>query len=244
MNRRGPRLAVAMATLTLVAVGAPAHAQLTVFDPSNFAENVLTAANTLQQINNQIRSLQNQATALDNQAKNLANLPYSSLQQLQQSLQQTQALLAQAQNIAFDVRQVQSAFSTTYAPTLTGLSDQVLINNAQTRWQNSVGAFEDTLKVQAGVVGNLSTAGATLSALVSASQSASGALQAAQAGNQLVALQVQQLSDLTALVAGQSRAQALEQTRQAADEAQGREQFNRFVAPQPYAAQPVQMFDR
>jgi P-type conjugative transfer protein TrbJ len=36
------------------------------------------------------------------------------------------------------------------------------------------------------------------------SQSATGALQAAQAGNQLLALQSQQLSDLTAMMASQS----------------------------------------
>ena len=52
------------------------------FDPNNYAQNVLTAARALQQINNQITSLQNQAQMLINQAKNLANLPFSSLQQL------------------------------------------------------------------------------------------------------------------------------------------------------------------
>ena len=68
-------------------------AQLTVFDPTNYAQNVMTAANTLQQINNQITSLQNEARMLINQARNLANLPYSSLQSLQQSIAQTQQLL-------------------------------------------------------------------------------------------------------------------------------------------------------
>jgi hypothetical protein len=37
----------------------PASAQLVVFDPNNYAQNVLTAARALQQINNQIVSLQN-----------------------------------------------------------------------------------------------------------------------------------------------------------------------------------------
>ena len=57
----------------------PAAAQLIVFDPNNYAQNVLTAARALQQINNQIASLQNQAQMLINQAKNLATLPFSSL---------------------------------------------------------------------------------------------------------------------------------------------------------------------
>jgi len=92
----------------------PASAQLIVFDPNNYAQNVLTAARALQQINNQIVSLQNQAQMLINQAKNLATLPFSSLLQLEQSIQRTQQLLAQAQRIAYDIQQIDRAFSTTY----------------------------------------------------------------------------------------------------------------------------------
>ena len=58
-------------------VSTPASAQFggIVYDPSNYAQNVLTAARSLQQINNQITSLQNQAQSLINQARNLASLP-------------------------------------------------------------------------------------------------------------------------------------------------------------------------
>jgi P-type conjugative transfer protein TrbJ len=65
--------------------------------------------------------------------------------------------------------------------------------------------------------------------LVTASQSATGALQAAQAGNQLLALQSQQLADLTAMLSAQARAQSLEAARQTAAEADGRERFRRFI---------------
>ena len=83
--------------------------------------------------------------------------------------------------------------------------------------------------MQAGVVGNIDGARTTMDGLVSASQSATGALQAAQAGNQLLALQSQQLADLTALLAAQGRAQALDSARHAAVEAEGRERFRRFM---------------
>jgi len=69
-----------------------------------------------------------------------------------------------------------------------------------------------------------------LGTLVGASQSSTGALQAAQAGNQLLALQSQQIADLTALLAAQGRAQALEAARDAAAEEEGRVRFNRFMA--------------
>jgi P-type conjugative transfer protein TrbJ len=229
--------------LSIASVLAPASAQIVVFDPNNYAQNVLTAARALQQINNQITSLQNQAKMLINQARNLASLPYSSLQQIQQSIQRTQQLLAQAQRIAYDVQQIDRAFSTTYAPVSASTSSQTLISNAQARWQTSVAALQDALRVQAGVVGNLDTNRTQMSALVTSSQSATGALQATQAGNQLVALQAQQLADLTATVAAQGRAASLEAAQRTAAQEQGREQLRRFLTPGVgYQSTSVQMF--
>jgi P-type conjugative transfer protein TrbJ len=229
--------------LSIASVLAPVSAQVVVFDPNNYAQNVLTAARALQQINNQITSLQNQAQMLINQARNLTSLPYSSLQQIQQSIQRTQQLLAQAQRIAYDVQQIDRAFSTTYAPVSASTSSQTLISNAQARWQTSVTALQDALRVQAGVVGNLDTNRTQMSALVTSSQSATGALQATQAGNQLVALQAQQLADLTATVAAQGRAASLEAAQRTAAQDQGREQLRRFLTPGVgYQSTSVQMF--
>jgi conjugal transfer/entry exclusion protein len=61
-------------------------------------------------------SLQNRSPDADQSGANLASLPYSSLQQLQQSIGRTRQLAGQAQNIAYDVQQIDQAFSTTYAP--------------------------------------------------------------------------------------------------------------------------------
>jgi P-type conjugative transfer protein TrbJ len=229
--------------IAIVGAVSSTSAQLIVFDPNNYAQNVLTAARELQQINNQITSLQNQAQMLINQARNLASLPYSSLQQLERSILRTQQLLAQTQRIAYDIKQIDQAFSTTYAPTSMSTSDQALIANAQTRWQNSVAALQDALRVQATVVGNLDTNRTQMSALIGASQGASGALQASQAGNQLLALQAQQLADLIAAVAAQGRAQNIETAQRVGAQDQGREQLRRFLAPgRGYQPSSVQMF--
>jgi type IV secretion system protein TrbJ len=180
---------------------------------------------------------------LINQAKNLANLPFSSLRQLQLSIQRTQQLLSQAQRIAYDIGQVDRAFSTTYAPASAGTSSQALIANAQTRWQTSLAALQDALRVHAGIVANLDTNRTQMSALVTSSQSATGALQAAQAGNQLAALQAQQLADLTAAVAAQGRAESLEAAQRTSAQDQGREQLRRFLTPGVgYQSTTVQMF--
>ncbi|MGN6142395.1 MAG: P-type conjugative transfer protein TrbJ, partial [Mesorhizobium sp.] len=92
MIRHSCSRAILMAATMLAApialspmLATPAHA-LIVFDPSNYAQNVIQAARALEQITHQITSLQNEAQMLINQARNLASLPFSSLQQLQQSV--------------------------------------------------------------------------------------------------------------------------------------------------------------
>jgi P-type conjugative transfer protein TrbJ len=225
----------------------PAHALFgfgdIVFDPSNYAENILQAARALEQINNQIQSLQNEAQMLINQARNLTSLPYSSLQQLQQSVARTQQLLGEAQRIAFDVQQVDQIFSQQYGNIDLSQTDQQLVDQARGRWENTVGALQDAMRVQAGVVGNIDIQRAELAALVGASQTATGALQATQAGNQLLALQAGQLADLTALLAANGRAEALSAAEQAAAAEQGREQRRRFLEPgDGYRPGDAQMF--
>jgi type IV secretion system protein TrbJ len=122
-------------------------------------------------------------------------------------------------------------------------SDQSLVDNAKARWEDSVAAFQDALRLQAGVVGNIDGSRDAMDTLVGASQSASGALQAAQAGNQLLALQARQLTDLAALVAAQGRAQSLDAAQRAAAQDQAREQFRRFLRPGTgYQPGPVTMF--
>jgi P-type conjugative transfer protein TrbJ len=237
MTFRRSRAVVAAAAIlstpiiSSVALAPPVHAWRVVFDPSNYAQNVLTAARTLEQINNQIVQLQNEAQMLINQARNLASLPYSALQQLQQSVQRTQQLLQEAQNIAFDVQQIDQLFQQQYGNIDLSATEQQLVTGARSRWQNTVGGLQDALRVQAGVVGNIETNRTQMSALIGQSQGATGALQTAQAGNQLLALQAQQLSDLTAVVAANGRAIALTEAERTAAAEQGRIQRQRFLTP-------------
>ncbi|MCH8684431.1 P-type conjugative transfer protein TrbJ [Pedomonas mirosovicensis] len=238
MKLRVPRAAFAAAILAAPlsispVLIAPASAQWIVYDPTNYAQNLLSATRALQQINNQITSLQNEAQMLINQARNLTSLPFSSLQQLQQSVQRTQQLLSQAQGIAYNVQNIDRAFQTNYGAGSASMSasDQQLIAQAKERWNNTVSGLQDAMRVQAGVVGNIDTNRTQMSALVGQSQGATGALQATQAGNQLLALQAQQLADLTAVVSANGRAQALAEAERSAAAEQGREQRRRFLTP-------------
>ena len=246
MMRRPTRCAVLIgaAAIAFVIMSAPACGQMVVYDPSNYAQNVLQAARALQQISNQVTSLQNQTQMLLNQARNLASLPVSSLRAIDRSISRTQQLLNQAQRIAYDINQIDQAFGRSYPQTYAGsTSSQQLVGDAQARWQNSLAAYQDALRVQAGVVQALDTSRAETNGLISSSQSAVGILQASQAGNQLIALQTRQLVDLTALIAAQSRAQSLDGARLTANHEQARVQLNQFLTTRRgYQPQPVQMF--
>ncbi|WP_341992469.1 P-type conjugative transfer protein TrbJ [Azorhizobium sp. AG788] len=224
-------VALLTAPLALAPVLSPPAQALTVYDPWNYAENMMSAARALEQINNQITSLQNEAQMLINQARNLASLPHSSLQQIQQSVQRTQQLLGQAQSIAFDVGQIDQAFQQRYGNIPLSASDADLVAGARSRWQTTVGGLQDALRVQAGVVGNVDANRAEMATLVGQSQGATGALQATQAGNQLLALQSQQLSDLIAVMSANGRATALSEAERATAAEQGREQRRRFLTP-------------
>lgn len=240
---RFPVLLAGAAGLAML-MAAPASAQLTVYDPTNYSQNLLSAARALQQINNQITSLQNEASMLLGQARNLTSLPTSTLSQIQQSMDRTRQLIGEAQQIAYNVRDIDRVFDQRYpAGSLSGTSNETLVTNAEDRWRDAVGSFQDALRTQATVVTNLGDTRREIDTLVGASQDATGALQAAQAGNQLVALQTRQLADLTALVAAQGRAAGIAAARAAADEAQGRERSRRFIGTRSeYTPQRVDLF--
>ena len=102
------RLALSLAIA--LGLSQPAAA-FTVFDPSNFAQNLLTAIRTLEQINNQIRQLQNEAQMLSNDAKNLSGLDYNASAQLRSTLATTARLIQQAQGVAYEVSQADATLS-------------------------------------------------------------------------------------------------------------------------------------
>jgi P-type conjugative transfer protein TrbJ len=189
----------------------PARAQFTVFDPSNYSQNILTAARMLQQINNQITMLQNQAQSLINQARNLTTIGFPELQAITQTIQQIDQLMGQAQGIQFRVaaldQQFQSMFPTSFNQALTG---NQRITQARARLDTSMAAYKQTMTVQAQVVENIAADEATLSGIVQRSQGSQGALQAQQATNQLLALVAKQQFQLQTLIAAQFRADALE----------------------------------
>lgn len=218
-----------MVTTAVIVPVAPAHA-IVVFDPSNYAQNVLTAARTLQQINNQIQALQNQASMLTNMAKHLQRLDFSSLTQITRSMQRIGTLMNQADGIAFDLASTDEALRQQFPAVFdTALSTNEIVTQARARFQASMQGYRQTMRVQAQVVENIGADAELLGELVTQSQSATGSLQATQATNQLIALSTKQQFQIQQMMAAQYRADALERARQQQAMEAARERTKRFI---------------
>lgn len=217
-------------TAPLALTASAAEAQIAVFDPHNYSQNLLTAARSLQQINNQIQSLQNQATMLLNQAKNLAKVDFPELQAVNANIQQIDRLMTQAQGIDFNVTGLDEQFRRLF-PNDTGqalgMSEEVAA--ARSRLAAAMSAYRQTMSVQAQVAENVKADSGLLNALVTRSQGADGALQVAQTTNQLLALSTQQQLQIENLMAAQYRATATEAARRAQAEIDGRLATKKFL---------------
>lgn len=252
-KKKGAGLAAALmlsAGVASIAPG-PARAQWVVYDPTNFSQNVLTAARTLQQINNQIQSLQHEATmilnqgqSLVNQGKNLASLATSPLSALQADLARTQALIAQAQGLATQITQLDQQFRQQYPSGYgAGTSANTTVADARTQWTNSLEALHTTLQMQGQVNASITADQGTLASIVGSSQGAVGILQATQATNQLLALMAKQTMQSQQLRIAQDRATALEQSRLLEADEQGRANRQRFQGTGvAYTPAPVQVY--
>lgn len=214
----------------LTVPGTPAQAQLKVFDPTNYTQNLLSAARALQQINNQIQSLQNEAKMLLDMEKHLQKIDFPQLQALQQNLQQIDRLMGQAQGIDFRVDQLDDKFRQMFPRDFDRLlKTDTRVREARGRLANSMDAFRHTMGVQAQVVENVRDDAEALSAIVARSQGAQGGLQAQQATNQLLALTAKQQFQLQQMMAAQFRSEAVEQARRVQESEEARAATRRFL---------------
>lgn len=207
-----------------------ASAQISVFDPSNYTQNLLTAARTLQQINNQIQSLQNEAQMLINQSKNLSRIDFPQLDGLRERLAQIDRLMGQAQGIDFRIDQLDERFRQLYPQDFgqTVRRDQ-RVARARDQLDTAMSAFRQTMGVQNSIVDNVRGDSQALAEIMARSQGAEGSLQAAQATNQLLALATKQQLQIQTMMAAQFRAESIEQARRGQIEREARESTRRFL---------------
>ena len=223
-------LGMGMGVVTMTAT--PANAQFggVVFDPSNYAQNILTAARTLQSVNQQIQQLQNEAQMLVHMGKNLTRIDFPQLEALKQKLAEIDWLMGRAQAIDFRVDHLDDKFQALFPQDFSSaLRTDARVRDARARLDASMGAFRKTMTVQAQVVENIHTDTEALADIVARSQGAEGSLQAQQATNQLLALTAKQQFQLQHMMAAQFRSEAIEQTRRATQAAEARAATKKFL---------------
>lgn len=210
--------------------GASPSSAITVFDPSNYQQNLLSAARALEQINNQIRSLQNQAEVLLRMDQNLASLGTTISPDLQRTLADIQTQIQAGQGIAMRLQETQGSYDEIFPGQVSAaLSSDDVLRNAKTRWEEEYAAFRRSALVQGQIADSIDIDTRLLGDALASSRNAVGALEAAQAGNELTGLNVKQSLALQGLVAAQARAETLTRARDLATEEEARQRFKSFV---------------
>ena len=230
------RMALALAAGTALSVAgsfvlaaAPAEA-IPVFDPTNYAQNLLQAARALEQMNNQIASLQNEAAMLRNMGRNLERIDFPQLERVTSAMKRIDGLMGQVHGIDFRIDRLDERVRTLFP----GEVQRVLrgdqrVAQARARLDSASEGYRRAMGVQAHVVENVREDAATLAELVAGSQGAVGSLAVSQAANQLLALGIKQQLQLQTLMATEFRGAALERARRAQSEEEGRSATRRFL---------------
>ena len=226
---RGVLTAIALTLLSSLALSPNAHA-LTVFDPVNYQQNLLSAARALEQINNQVRTLQNQAQMLLRMDQNLTRLGSSLSPDLQRTLTDIQTQLRSGQGIALRLQATQGSYERLFpAQVSAALSSNDVLRNAKARWDEEHAGLKRAALLQGQITDGIETDIRLLGDAMTRSRTAVGALDAAQAGNELTGLAVKQSLAQQGLLAAQHRAETISRARDLATEDEARQRFRAFV---------------
>jgi len=213
-----------VAIVLLMLCAGTAEGQFVVIDPANLIQNILTAARSLIQIENQIQQLANEA-------RNLESLGFNSLGRLQATLATLSRLVGQAQGLSFQLGQATQQYARLYPNGYAGVPRTQMDADAQNRWVNSHEALRTAIEMQAQANMNLTQDQAVLADLISQSQGAAGALQAIQVTNQLLALAAKHLMQMQQMGVAEDRGVSAESARAVEAQARTYEFRQRFMTP-------------
>jgi len=226
---RGIVTALALTLLTSTTI-VPSARALTVFDPANYQQNLLSAVRALEQINNQVRILQNQAQMLLRMDQNLMRLGGTLSPDLQRTLTAIQTQLGAGNGIALKLQQTQSTYDRLFpAQVSAALSSNDMLRNTKSRWEEEYAGLRRAALLQGQIADGIETDTRLLGDAMTRSRTAIGALDATQAGNELTGLAVKQSLSLQGLLAAQHRAETVTRARDLATEDEARQRFKSFV---------------
>jgi P-type conjugative transfer protein TrbJ len=207
-----------------------AASQLAVFDSPNYRQNLLTSLRALEQINNQVRQLQNQVQMILRMDQNLRGLGPTITADLQRSLTDIQTQLRSGNGIALRLQATQNGYENLFPRQASStLSTADVVRNATSRWNEQYAALRRAALLQGQIADTIDGDTRLLGNAMARSKSAVGALEVAQAGNELTGLGVKQSLQLQSLLAAEHRAQTFAKARDLATEDEARQRFKTFL---------------
>jgi len=217
------------AALAAALAASPAHAQRIVYDPTNYAQNLLQAARALEQIRNQVRQIE-QATAM------LSQNPLQLSPELSQSIQEARSLFESAQGIAFDIDTLGNDLRTLYPDTWEEFDLEGVLGQSDAWMRESRASLTRAMEAEARAARSIEQSRGRIDRALQSSSGAEGQTGAIQAGNQLLGIQASQLAEIHALLIAQGRALETERMERLAREERAREIQRRAFPTESNAA--------
>jgi len=189
-----------------------ADALVPVIDEANLMQNILTAVRTLQSNINEATQIANQLASLRNEALNLMKMdPFAANQNvwaIQQQLFNLQNMTYTVRGLVMDYNRIQNQFDSLYPAfsKYNGMSGADYANQVDQLHKQTQNSMFDAMKAQ-GIVADTWKDQMSLQSLINASQTANGALSAAQTGNQIAALQATEMMKMQQIMATSYRAE-------------------------------------
>jgi P-type conjugative transfer protein TrbJ len=190
--------ALVMALALALMISRSANA-ITVFDPTNYAQNILQATRALEQINNQIRQIEQQAQMLTRNRLQLSP-------ELSQSIDQARQLFSTAQGLTFQVNQMSQQLHQLYPETWENF-DLGQIGDRTEQWlSQDRAAIESSMQAEARAAQSIQDMQGRIDRALQSSADAEGQTGVGQATNQLLGINAAQLAEIHALLIAQGRA--------------------------------------
>ena len=221
---------VGLLTLSLSVLPPPARALFgagdIVYDPANYAQNVLTAVRALQSNLNEAAQIANQLQQIEMDVKNLASFPASAWNTVQADLNQLKQLAKSSGEIGAALQTLSAQFKQLYP----GYQAPTNYEQDYQQWTHrSLEGLNKALEAAAQQSQQLQAESDNTQELANLSRTAGGHLQALQAGNMIALQLVDQLQALRHLQVMETQAQNLYMASQLQNQAEEKAAIKRWL---------------
>lgn len=177
----------------------PGRAQRIVYDPTNYAQNLLQAARALEHVRNQITQIE-QAAAM------LRQNPLQLSSEISDQINEARSLFETAEGIAFEIDELGEDLRTLYPETWQDFDLESVLAQSE-RWEaESRQSLERAMAAEARASRSIEQSRGRITRALASSVASEGQTGAIQAGNQLLGVTAAQLAEIHTLLIAQGRA--------------------------------------